>query len=106
VGKETSAGGASRVGGVLSTHNPSFLCILYGANDVIGSKAAPEAVAANVAAIVAAAQANGTVPVVGTLTPMSGSRAQYAESARAVSAAIRTMAAQTGARLADLEKAF
>lgn len=106
VGKETSAGGASRAGGVLSKHNPDFLCILYGANDVIGSKAAPDAVAANLAAIVAAAQANGAIPIVGTLTPMSGSRAPYAESARAVSAAIRTMAGQTGARLADLEKAF
>jgi lysophospholipase L1-like esterase len=106
VGGETSGRGAARAAGVVSQYDPGYLCILYGANDVIGAKSTPEAVAANIAAIVAAAQANGTVPIVGTLTPLSGSRAQYADDARAVSSAIRAMAAQTGARLADLEKAF
>ncbi len=103
---EASGRGAQRVEALLSTYRPSYLCVLYGANDVIGGKATPQEVAANLESIVRAARANGTVVIVGTLTPMSGRREPYANDARAVSAAIRSMVSRSGARLADLEKAF
>ena len=53
-----------------------------------------------------AARANGTIPILATLTPMFGPRKQYAADARATSAAIRDLAGRLGVPLADLEKAF
>lgn len=106
VGGELSSETAARAGGVLEKYHPAYLCILTGANDISGADATPEEVAANVESIVAEAQANNTIPVVGTLTPLSGSRKEWAADAQAASAAIRAMVARTGARLADLEAAF
>lgn len=104
-GGERSSGGAARVGTVLAQHRPAYLCVLYGANDVCGGVPAAD-VLANLAAIVEAARANQTIPIVATLTPMSGERAEYAAAARDLSAAIRAQAGQLGVALADLEAAF
>ena len=53
-----------------------------------------------------AANANHTIPIVGTLTPLSGSRADWADDSEACSELIRALAAQAGVRLADVAAAF
>ncbi len=102
---ERSAGGAARIDGVLSGYKPAYICILYGANDVINHLPS-STVTGNLEAMVIAARANGTIPILATLTPMFGTRESYAEEARATSAAIRDLASRLGVALADLEKAF
>ena len=102
VGGELSSGGLARVNSVLDQHNPSYLCILYGANDVIHN-GPPSDIVANLRGIASAASARGCTPIVGTLTPMSGDKyGANADDARAVSSAIRGM----GVTIADLERAF
>lgn len=105
-GGEGSGGTANRAPGVLDEHRPAYLCILTGINDVSGADAPVETIVANIESIVNAAKANNTIPVVGTLTPLSGSRKEWADDGRACSQAIRAMAARTGARLADVAAAF
>ncbi len=105
VGGEESSGGAARVAGVLATYHPAYLCILYGANDVIGHDD-PGQTIANLQAIISAARANNTIPIIATLTPMSGNYAQFAADALNLSDLIRAMASSTSTPLADLEAAF
>lgn len=105
-GGEGSGGTLSRVSGVLTTYRPAYLCILTGINDVSGGDAPIETVVANIERICDAARANNTIPIVGTLTPLSGSRKEWAADGQACSAAIRAMAARTGTRLADIAAAF
>jgi len=102
---EESSGGAARVAGVLAAYHPAYLCILYGANDVIAHDD-PGQTIANLEAIISAARANDTIPIVATLTPMSGNYAQYAADAQQLSDLIRAMASSTGTPLADLAAAF
>ena len=102
---EDSSGGAARVGAVLAKHRPAYVCILYGANDVIGGVPASQVVA-NLGAMISAARARNTIPIVGTLTPMSGAYSQFATAAEDVSAQIRALAGGTSTALADLEVAF
>ncbi|HOD99564.1 MAG TPA: GDSL-type esterase/lipase family protein [Kiritimatiellia bacterium] len=102
---ERSAGGVSRVGGVLSKYKPAYLCILYGANDV--RKGLPAStVTGNLEKMVNAARANGTIPILATLTPMGGTYSEFIPEVQKTSAAIRDLAARLGVRLADLERAF
>lgn len=105
-GGEGSGGTASRAPGVLAEYRPAYLCILTGINDISGDDAPIETIVANIESIVNAAKAKNAIPVVGTLTPLSGSRKQWAADGRACSQAIRAMAARTGARLADVAAAF
>lgn len=93
------------MGGVLSQYRPAYLCIRHGATEVIGH-IPPETVVANRESIVSSAQANGTIPVLAALTPMSGARKRYADDARELSHAIRQLAGRSGVRRADLEAAF
>lgn len=105
VGGATSGAGAGRVNGTLASDKPGFLLIQYGANDAIhGSD--PETVANNLRAIVQAAKANKTIPIVATVAPMYGDHGIFAGRARTISAAIRSMAGQEGAHVADIEAAF
>jgi lysophospholipase L1-like esterase len=100
---ETSGGGASRAAGAIGT--AQYVCILYGANDLIDG-ASPDSIAANLESIVTTARAAGAVPIVGTLTPMYGDYAHLAGEAQATSDAIWGMASRTGTAVADLEQAF
>ncbi|HRT06574.1 MAG TPA: GDSL-type esterase/lipase family protein [Kiritimatiellia bacterium] len=105
-GGEGSGGTAARAPGVLAEYRPAYLCILTGINDVSGGDAPIETIVANIESIVNAAKANNAIPVVGTLTPLSGSHREWADDGRACSQAIRAMAARTGVRLADVAAAF
>ena len=106
IGGERSAEAAARAPAVLAKYRPAYLCILTGINDVSGGDASIETIVANVAAIVDAANANHTIPIVGTLTPLSGSRQEWAADGAACSELLRALAAQTGTRLADVAAAF
>lgn len=102
---EESGGGASRVDGVLDQYHPAYLCILYGANDVRNGVPS-QRTKANLQSIINAARAKNTIPIIGTLTPMSGDFDQFEGDARALSAQIRSLAAGSSTALADLDSAF
>lgn len=70
---EKSSGGAGRISSLLASHNPTHVCILYGINDLIHD-ASPNSVIGNLNAIVAEVKKAGATPIVGTLTPVFGSK--------------------------------
>ena len=102
---EKSGGGRDRVGSLLNRFKPGYICILYGANDAIFGLSVDEVVG-NIRAIVQAAKANNTLPIVATCTPMFGIHEIYNQAASDYSVAIRQMAKEEGARLVDLDKEF
>lgn len=104
-GGARSSVGAGAVSGVLNRYKPGFLLILYGANDVINGEN-PEVTIANLRAMIVSAKVSQTIPVVGTLTPMSASHALYAGGANVLSSRIRSLAAEEGVAVADLEAGF
>jgi len=101
-GGARSGVGASAVGGLLARYKPGYLLIMYGANDAING-ADPDQTIANLQAMIAAARANQTIPVVATVTRMSGSHEAYAEAARNLSSRIRSLG---GAGKADVERSL
>ena len=104
-GGERSAGGASRVSGVLSKYKPAYLLILYGANDAIhGADAA--AVKGNLRAIIGAAQANKTVPIIANLTPMYDGHSSFQGTATSYNPEIKSLASEMGARFVNLAGEF
>lgn len=104
-GGAKSSSGADQVASALAADQPAFLLILYGANDVIHGYS-HDSVIANLRTMISAARANQTVPILATLTPMSGSHVLWAGDASALSDEIRSLASQEQVSLADLEKAF
>jgi lysophospholipase L1-like esterase len=102
---EKSDSGAARINGILNKYSPGYICILYGANDAIFDRPTGDVVN-NIRSMVQAAKANQTVPVVATLLPMYDGHAFAAGNARDISAGIRAMAKEEGARLVDLEREF
>ena len=56
--------------------------------------------------MIRAAKASQTIPVIGTLTPMSASHELWAESTKELSRRIRAMAGEERCAVADLGKAF
>ena len=97
--------GAASVNGTLARYQPGFLLILYGANDVINGGSYDAAIA-YLRSMIRAAKANQTIPVIGTLTPMSASHQIWAEGAKELSRRIRSMASEEHCAVADLERAF
>lgn len=104
-GGDTSSDGAGDVNSVLSTHNPGYLLILYGANDIICGYGTDHIIA-NLREIIQAAKANQTIPVIATLTPAFGSHAYMAGAINDLNSQIRQMAAEEGVSVADLNSAF
>jgi lysophospholipase L1-like esterase len=102
---EKSGSGAARAGGVMDKYKPGYICILYGANDAIFDLPTADVVA-NVRSIVQAAKARKTVPLVATLLPMYDGHGFANGNAKDISAGIRQMASEEGARLVDLEAEF
>ena len=66
-GGESTSGGASRVGSVLSYDNPRYILLMEGTNDLLFLS--PYTVRANMAYMVDVSLARGVVPVLGTITP-------------------------------------
>lgn len=103
---ELSEGGARRVSSVLSTYNTGYLCILYGFNDLYANRRSPADVIQSLSQIVAAARAVGVVPVLATLTPVSGNYAVYQSAIDDLNDQIRGLASSQGVALADLASIF
>lgn len=102
---EKSAIGVSKVGGLLDRYSPGYLVILYGANDAIFGLDV-NVVINNLRNIIGAAQANKTIPLIGTVLPIYDSRAFAEPKAAEYSNAIRSLAKETGAILVDFRKEF
>lgn len=105
VGGSRTFEGVSAVGTVLNRYTPGYLLILYGVNDLIHG-ASQDSIITNLRTMIQAAKANSTVPVIATLTPTYDSHTWVADDVIALNGQIRTMAAEEGVDVADLEAAF
>ena len=105
IGGEESASALSRIGGLLNAYQPGYIIILTGANDAITGRSTDDAVA-NIHAMVLAAKANKTVPIVATLLPMVGEHGIYDSAAQRISAGVRNIASAEGITVVDLNAEF
>ncbi|NLB60768.1 MAG: hypothetical protein GX806_06885 [Lentisphaerae bacterium] len=103
-GSDTSVG-VDIVHPALDRTLPGFLLVLYGVNDLIVGYSEAGALY-NLRTIVRAAQDNHTVPIIATLTPVSGSYIGLVSGIKRLNAGIRQLADEEGAYLVDLEKAL
>ena len=85
--------------------NPGFILIQFGANDAINSISIDASIG-NLRRMIQDAKGNQSIPIIATLTPMSGSRAIHNGKALALSDAIRALAKEEGVAVADMDKAF
>ena len=95
-----SSQGAGSVSGILARYKPARLLIMYGANDAIHG-ASPDTLENNLRAMIGAAKANKTIPIVSTITPMYDSHAAFMPLVDAYNARIRSMAKSEGVALAN-----
>ena len=104
---QTSSQGLGRIGGLLSKHKPTHVCILYGSNDVRGGISA-DSTASNIGAMIDAVQTSGAKAIVGTLPPLPGSaiNPNHQSAVNTTNARIRTVVGSKGATLADLAHEF
>lgn len=102
---ESTGNAAGKVGGILSSSKPAACCFMLGAIDLIRNYGRDNAIA-NLRSIIQQCKANQTVPVIATLTPMTGSHSTWAEEVKKLNADIRSLASSEGARLVDLESKF
>ncbi|MFP6904631.1 MAG: GDSL-type esterase/lipase family protein [Verrucomicrobiota bacterium] len=104
---QTSSQGLGRIGGLLSKHKPTHVCILYGSNDVRGGISA-DSTASNIGAMIDAVQTSGAKAIVGTLPPLPGSaiNPNHQSAVNITNARIRTVVGSKGATLADLAHEF
>ncbi|MGD9781325.1 MAG: SGNH/GDSL hydrolase family protein [Kiritimatiellia bacterium] len=97
--------GATRVRSLLYQYRPAYLCVLYGANDVITGKPAYYTIE-NLKFICDSAEHAFTCPILATLTPMSGAYAGNNAKIKDLNNKIRALALAGGYRLVDLEDEF
>ena len=97
--------GVSETPGLLEGHRPGYLCILYGINDIDRGKDS-DWILGNLKSIVEMAKANRSLPIIATLTPVTGENGVWAQGVQTLNGKIRAMAREEGVRLADLESAF
>lgn len=102
---ERSAGGASRIGGVLNRFSPGYIVILYGANDAIFALSSDQLIN-NLRNMCNAAIANKTIPILCTCTPMYDSHAFANGTAMAYNVRIRELGKELGIKVVDLEREF
>lgn len=96
---DRSSGGLSRSGGLLRRYHPGYMVIMLGANDAIHGSDVMGTIA-NLEAIVNACRANKTVPILCTLTPMTGPHALYQGGVEARNAEIRALGSRLKVRVA------
>ena len=99
-----SSYGTSLINPILSEHNPRYLTIYYGTNDV--GFYDNDQIVGNLQYIIFRAKENGTIPVVATIGPFFGQWAWKNPSAIELNKKIRQMAAEEGVACADLEAAL
>jgi lysophospholipase L1-like esterase len=100
----TSSYGTAIIGPILSEHNPRYLTIYYGSNDV--GFVDNDQIISNLRYIIRRAKENGTIPVVATLGPDFGKWAFRKPSIIELNWKIRQMAAEEGIRCADVATAL
>ena len=105
VSGQKTAEGVGRVSSALNRHSPGYLLILMGANDVIHSRSV-DSIISNLRTMIQTAKGNMTVPIIGTLTPMTGDHELWAGQVEVVNDEIRQLAREQGIRCADLYSAF
>jgi len=97
--------GAAMVNNLLSDYKPGFLLILFGVNDLIMGYSEDEAIE-SLQYICQAAINNKTIPVIATLTPVSGEHHAFASGVDRLNVLIRQMASDMNVALVDLDAAF
>ncbi len=105
IGGGQSWQGASMVESTLANYKPGFLLIYFGANDMIHSHDQSETIG-NLRAMIVAAKANKTIPVIATCTPMMWSHEAFDGSISVLNGMIKDLASSEGAILVDLGGAF
>ncbi len=97
--------GVSMARTVLANNKPGYLLILYGANDAITGYNLDQTVE-NLRAIIQAAKANKTIPIIGTVTPMYTEHIIFDGGTDYINERLIPMAKAEGAIVADLHAAF
>lgn len=100
-----SSYGADNVYSVLGSYQPGYLLILYGVNDLIHGYST-ESVISNLRAMIAAAKASQTIPVIATLTPVFDSHGFIDGAIIELNAGIRQLGIEENIYVVDLEYAF
>ena len=104
-GGQESGAGLSRLGSTLAAYKPGYICILFGANDVIMGLDQNVTIG-NLLAMIQKAKANKTVPILATLTPMIGEHAGWNSEVNRLNDALRNLASAEGVTLVDLNAEF
>jgi lysophospholipase L1-like esterase len=99
-----SSYGTSLITPILIEHNPRYLTLYYGSNDV--GFYDNDQIVTNLRYVIYRAKENGTIPVVATLGPFFGQWAWRKPSVIELNKKIRQMAAEEGIACADLEAAL
>ena len=105
VGGEESSGALNRIGGLLDDYKPGYIIIFTGANDAIRDLDTDITVG-NILAMVQAAKANKTMPIVATLLPMVEEHLIYNSAADRISAGVRNIAKSENVMLVELNAEF
>lgn len=96
--------GASIIDEVLSQHNPRYMTIYFGTNDL--GFVAQDVIIGNLKYMIERAKANGTIPVIATMGPFFNHWAWKQPDAYELSRRIRELAASQGIACADIEVAL
>jgi lysophospholipase L1-like esterase len=99
-----SAYGTSLIRPLLAQHNPRYLTIYYGTNDV--GFYDTDQIVLNLRFVIDRAKENGTIPVVATVAGFFNDWSWRNASARELNRKIRALAAELGIACADLESAL
>lgn len=105
IGGQESGAGLDRIGGALAAYKPGYIIIDFGANDAIMLRDTDNTLA-NIRAMVQAAKANKTVPILATLLPMVEGHGIYDSVAGRISAGIREIGSSEGVTVVDLNAEF
>jgi lysophospholipase L1-like esterase len=104
-GGDTTISGIDVVGTSLADYKPGYVLILFGANDVIHSFDTNTTIQ-NLQIMIEAAKNNNTIPVVGTVMPMSLGHAIFEGGVEQLNPEIIKLADREGIAVADLWTAF
>lgn len=96
--------GASTIDNVLSQHNPRYITIYFGSNDL--GFVDPKDTIRDLQYMIERAKENGTIPVVATMGPFLNNWAWRQPYATELSLRIRQLAASQGIACADIEAAL
>lgn len=97
---EISFDGASRIDSVLAAHNPQYILIMEGANDVILGVSS-EITAASISTMIGKAKAAGATPIVSSITPNTSSGVENDQIPDVYNPAIRKETRASGVKYVD-----